>query len=201
MWAVCKLILKGRLVDAFQLGETYRHYWKVVLGIFVVFGAFIPTGAVVASLNGLERVFGSLFDSGDVFATSVKFFFFGLVVFAVTALCFIAGMYFTLKLRGVTVPFGRVVTVWTVSATPAILLLVLSAVFLIIPTIVTVTLGLIILGVGVMVAGYAANTANYVGLNRIAQTDKSMLVPFTLFNVLATVVTTLVVGAFAQLVY
>ncbi|MDY5403733.1 MAG: hypothetical protein SPG34_05290 [Trueperella sp.] len=204
MWAVCKLILSGRLVEAFKVAEAYKHYWHVALALFVFFGALIPAGATAASLNGIGSIFRSYgvrgFDSGDVFGVAAEIFFFGVVVFAAAVFCHIAAMYFTLKIRGVAVPFGRVASVWTVSTTPTIFMLALSAILFIIPTVVTVFLGAVVLVIGVALTAYAANIANYVGVNRIAQVDKSMLVPFTVFNGLAAVVTVLVVIIFLQLV-
>ncbi|MDP9833174.1 hypothetical protein [Trueperella abortisuis] len=204
MWAVCKLILSGRLVEAFKVGEAYKHYWHVALALFVFFGALIPAGAAGASLNGIASFFDSygfrVFDSGDVFGVAVEIFFFGVVVFAAAVFCHIAAMYFTLKIRGVTVPFGRVASVWTVSATPTTFMLALSAILFIIPTVVTVFLGVLVFLVGVALTAYAANIANYVGVNRIAQVEKSMLVPFTLFNGLAAVVTVLIFFVVVQLV-
>lgn len=204
MWAVCKLILSGRLVEAFKVGEAYKHYWHVALALFVFFGALIPAGATAASLNGIGSIFSSYgfrgFNSGDVFGVAAEIFFFGVVVVAVGVFCHITAMYFTLKIRGVAVPFGRVASVWTVSATPIIFMLALSAILFIIPTVVTVFLGAVVLVIGVALTAYAANIANYVGVNRIAQVDKSMLVPFTVFNGLAAVVTVLVVIIFLQLV-
>ena len=204
MWAVCKLILSGRLVEAFKVGEVYKHYWHVALALFVVFGALIPAGVAGASLNGIASFFDSygfrVFDSGDVFGVAVETFFFGVVVFAAAVFCHIAAMYFTLKIRGVTVPFGRVASVWTVSSTPTTFMLALSAILFIIPTVVTVFLGVLVFLVGVALTAYAANIANYVGVNRIAQVEKSMLVPFTLFNGLAAVVTVLIFFVVVQLV-
>lgn len=204
MWAVCKLILSGRLVEAFKIGEVYKHYWHVALALFVFFGALIPAGAAGASLNGIASFFDSygfrVFDSGDVFGVAVETFFFGVVVFAAAVFCHIAAMYFTLKIRGVTVPFGRVASVWTVSSTPTTFMLALSAILFIIPTVVTVFLGVLVFLVGVALTAYAANIANYVGVNRIAQVEKSMLVPFTLFNGLAAVVTVLIFVVVVQLV-
>lgn len=204
MWAVCKLILSGRLVEAFKVGEAYKHYWHVALALFVFFGALIPAGAAGASLNGIASFFDSygfrVFDSGDVFGVAVEIFFFGVVVFAAAVFCHIAAMYFTLKIRGVTVPFGRVASVWTVSSTPTTFMLALSAILFIIPTVVTVFLGVLVFLVGVALTAYAANIANYVGVNRIAQVEKSMLVPFTLFNGLAAVVTVLIFFVVVQLV-
>lgn len=204
MWAVCKLILSGRLVEAFKVGEVYKHYWHVVLALFVFFGALIPAGAAAAFLNGIGSFFSRLgfrgFDFGDVFGVAAEIFFFGVVVFAAAVFCHIAAMYFTLKIRGVTVPFGRVASVWTVSSTPITFMLALSAILFIIPTAVTVFLGMLVFGVGVSLTAYAANIANYVGVNRIAQVEKSMLVPFVLFNGLAGVVTALAILVVAQLV-
>ncbi|MCM3907950.1 hypothetical protein [Trueperella bernardiae] len=209
MWSVIKLILGGRLLEAIKLGESYRYYWHVAMGIFVFVGALIPAGVGVAALKGIVNFvntysrygFGYSGPSvGDLLGTGLKLWLFGAVVLAALVFAFTCALYFTLKMRGVTVPFGQVATLWSVSATPAIFMMVIGAFLVIIPTTVTFFLGFLVLSIGVGLAGNMAFIANYVGLNRIARAEKSMLVPYVLFCGLAAVVVMLIFLILGQLV-
>lgn len=179
------------------------------MGIFVFVGALIPAGVGVAALKGIVNFvntysrygFGYSGPSvGDLLGTGLKLWLFGAVVLAALVFAFTCALYFTLKMRGVTVPFGQVATLWSVSATPAIFMMVIGAFLVIIPTTVTFFLGFLVLSIGVGLAGNMAFIANYVGLNRIARAEKSMLVPYVLFCGLAAVVVMLIFLILGQLV-
>lgn len=201
MWAAFVLIFKGKLVDAFQIGDTYRHYWHVAVGGFIILVSILPAATAIAAANGLNTTFTSVFGSSaslveSPFTLGLKVFFGSLVVFAIITFSFITSLFFTLRVRGVQAPYGRAATVWSVAATPAIFVVAVTALLVIIPSGITYAIGTFFLLATTGIVGMMANIANYVGLNRIAPVHKSYLVPFVLFNMLASVVSAVAVSVF-----
>lgn len=206
LWAALVLFFKGKLVDAFNLGETYRHYWHVAVGVFLGLTGLVYFSVAVATVNGANDAFGRVFGSafraaGSPFSAGLQAFFIGAILAAIFVFARIAGMFFTLKVRGLNVPFGRVATVWAVAATPWIFMLVISAVVGILPSYTTFLLATIISMIGIPMTIFMAELSFYVGLNRIAPVEKSLLVPHTLFTGLALLVSGLATMALFEMAF
>ncbi len=189
-WTIFRRILSGQLLEAFRIAETARHAWLVtVIGTLTALG--LTMGVLAGqSLKFLNSIFGfiSKLDAGGFLQT----FFLVAISCAIAIFIRILAIKLTLNLRHVPASYMAAGRIYAVAINPLCLLAVLVLILVIIPTPVTIGLGGLLVGLLAPMFLFMAEIMIYVGMNRVAPVDRSLLVPHTLMTGVSAVVTLLV---------
>ncbi|RTE49189.1 hypothetical protein [Actinobaculum sp. 352] len=192
-WTIFQRIFSGQLLEAFKTVESVRHTWLVtIIGTLVAsgLGAGVLAGQSLKFLNSIFS-FISRLDAGGFIQT----FFLVAIVFAIAMFIRILAIKFALNLRHVPVSYAAAGRIYGVAVNPLFLLTVLVLILVIIPTPVTIGLGGLLTALFFPMFLFMAEIMIYIGMNRVAPVNRSLLVPHTLMTGVSAVVTMLVCWA------
>ena len=197
-WSSWVLILRGRTSEAFALACRVPHYWWInfLLGL-VLYGVgltFVMSRLAAQSRNALGVLAEPLLDAlyelfgssmsysyntiflGLPIGLSMKLFLIILVVCAGAMFARVGVNWLTMRISGARASFGDVAATQGASYTGHLAILAAAWLVSILPMI-GPPFAVFLLGfLGILFFG--AEIAQYVGINRLAQGKRSMLIPF-----------------------
>ena len=192
LWVSLGSIWKGRSVEAFHLGSSTKNFWVVGFLIYSLILGLLTATMVARSIGSADEFLGSMsssligYNSRGTFGLSagnwISLLLVGLVLgfiaFVLRALC----LKWTFAVRGVPQSLGAASNIITTSYSVQMTVLVAATVLLMIPS--AAISGLVLLLVGLVSVPLALITEVliYIGLNRTARFEKSVLIPHALFT-------------------
>lgn len=187
-WTVAKLILSGHVPEAFSLATSNRFHWVVTLGALVVAGAMIAPLSVwhgaTASRGFLNELYYGLGSVVDIYGQNVGIYFRLFMVGLITLMVAIVVRALLLKalfaLRGVSVPVTGTLTILAVALQWTALLVTVGFVLMLIPSPRFAVLITVVGSILLSLTAFMAELLTYIGVNRAARFERSIVVPYTL---------------------